>query len=40
MATIEARYGLQPVDHPAGVTPRDAVSAPLTRTILLGKQTT
>jgi len=40
MATIEARYGLQPVDHPAGVTPRDAVSAPLTHAILLGKQKT
>ena len=37
MATIEARYGLQPVEHPDGVVPRDASSAPLTHAILLGK---
>ena len=36
MATIEARYGLEPVDHPAGVNPRDARVAPLTHAIRLG----
>jgi hypothetical protein len=36
MATIEARYGLEPVDHPAGVSPRDARVAPLTHAIRLG----
>jgi acid phosphatase len=36
MATIEARYGLEPVDHPAGVVPRDGRVAPLTHAIRLG----
>ena len=36
MATIEARYGLEPVDHPAGIVPRDGRVAPLTHAINLG----
>ena len=36
MATIEAWCGLEPVDHPAGVSPRDSRVAPLTHAIRLG----
>jgi acid phosphatase len=36
MATIESRYGLAPVDHPAGVIPRDRLVAPLTHAVRLG----
>jgi acid phosphatase len=36
MATIEARYGLVPVDHPTGVVPRDRLAAPLRHAIRLG----
>lgn len=36
MATIEARFGLRPVDHPAGVVPRDRKVDPLTHAIELG----
>ena len=36
MATIEKQFGLQPVDHPAGVTPRDGAVAPLSRAVQLG----
>jgi hypothetical protein len=36
MATIEARFGLKPVDHPAGISPRDRRVAPLTAAIRLG----
>ena len=36
MATIEARYGLEPVDHPAGIVPRDGRVARLTHAINLG----
>jgi acid phosphatase len=36
MATIEARYGLEPVEHPDGVVPRDRRSAALTHAIRLG----
>jgi phospholipase C len=36
MATIEARYGLVPVDHPAGIIPRDRNVAPLNHAIQLG----
>jgi len=36
MATIESRYGLEPVDHPDGVTPRDGRVDPLTHAIRLG----
>ena len=36
MATIEARYGLEPVDHPAGVVAAGRRVAPLTHAIRLG----
>ena len=36
LATIEKRYGLAPVDHPAGVIPRDRLVAPLTHAVRLG----
>lgn len=38
MATIEKRYGLSPVDHPAGVVPRDRKVAPLGAAIRVGKR--
>jgi hypothetical protein len=37
MATIERAYGLSPVDHPAGVIPRDSKVDPLTHMIRLGE---
>ena len=36
MATIEKQFGLQPVDHPVGVTPRDREVAPLSQAVKLG----
>jgi hypothetical protein len=37
MRTIERRFGLPPVDHPAGVVPRDRKVSPLTNMIRLGE---
>jgi acid phosphatase len=37
MATIEKAFGLPPVDHPAGVIPRDRKVDPLTHMIRLGE---
>jgi acid phosphatase len=36
MATIETKFGLQSVDHPEGVVPRDSEVAPLTAALQLG----
>jgi phospholipase C len=37
MATIEHQFGLAPVDHPAGVIPRDRLVADLGHAVKVGR---